>query len=100
MVVCDPSEVIVVNGSQQALDLLARVPVEPGTRVAIEDRQYPGRREVLRAAGAQLRPVAVDRDGLNPAKLPEHASLAFVTPSRQFPTGAWRCWNGPDAKMR
>jgi len=87
-VICDPSEVIVVNGSQQALDLVARVLVERGDRVAIEDPQYPGTREVLRAAGAQLRPVPVDGDGLNPAKLPEHASLVFVTPSHQFPTGA------------
>jgi GntR family transcriptional regulator/MocR family aminotransferase len=87
-VVCDPLEVIVVNGSQQALDLVVRVLVERGDRVAIEDPQYPGTREVLRAAGARLRPVPVDRDGLNPAKLPEHASLVFVTPSHQYPTGA------------
>ena len=87
-VVCDPSEVIVVNGSQQALDLVARVLVERGDRVAIEDPHYDGTREVLRAAGARLLPVAVDRDGLDPAKLPEHASLVFVTPSHQFPTGA------------
>src|SRR5258708_39992578 len=87
-VVCDPSEVIVVNGSQQALDLIVRVLVERGDRVAIEDPQYPGTREVLRAAGAHLRPVPVDRDGLAPAGLPDHASLGFVTPSLQFPTGA------------
>jgi len=87
-VVCDPSEVIVVNGSQQALDLIARVLVERGDRVAIEDPQYQGTREVLRAAGARLRPVPVDRDGLDPAKLPENAKLVFVTPSHQFPTGA------------
>ncbi len=87
-VVCDPSEVIVVNGSQQALDLVARVLVERGDRVAIEEPGYDGAREALRAAGAQLLPVAVDRDGLNPARLPDHASLVFVTPSHQFPTGA------------
>jgi GntR family transcriptional regulator/MocR family aminotransferase len=87
-VVCDPSEVIVVNGSQQALDLIVRVLVERGDRVAIEDPQYPGTREVLRAAGAHLRPVPVDCDGLDPARLPDHASLVFVTPSHQFPTGA------------
>ena len=87
-VVCDPSEIIVVNGSQQALDLVTRVLVERGDRVAIEDPQYNGTREVLRAAGAQLVPVPVDRDGLNPAKLPNQASLVFVTPSHQFPTGA------------
>jgi GntR family transcriptional regulator/MocR family aminotransferase len=86
-VVCDPSEVIVVNGSQQALDLVARVLVERGDRVAIEDPQYPGAKEVFLAAGAKLYPVPVDRDGLDPAKLPQKANLVFVTPSHQFPTG-------------
>ena len=86
-VVCDPSQVMVVNGSQQALDLIARVLIERGDRVAIEDPSYQGTREVLRAAGAHLLPVAVDRDGLDPAKLPPSARVAFVTPSHQFPTG-------------
>jgi GntR family transcriptional regulator/MocR family aminotransferase len=87
-VICDPSQVIVVNGSQQALDLIARVLIERADPVAIEDPQYQGVREVLRAAGARLQPVPVDRDGLNPARLPENARIAFVTPSHQFPTGA------------
>jgi GntR family transcriptional regulator/MocR family aminotransferase len=87
-VVCNASQVIVVNGSQQALDLVARVLIEPGNRVAIEDPQYQGAREIFRAAGARLQPVSVDRDGLNPAKLPDRARIAFVTPSHQFPTGA------------
>ena len=46
------------------------------------------RAKFYRAAGAQLLPVPVDRDGLNPARLPEHANMVFVTPSHQFPTGA------------
>lgn len=87
-VVCGPSEVIIVNGSQQALDLVTRVLIERSDHVAIEDPHYNGTREALRAAGARLQPVPVDRDGLNPAQLPEHASLVFVTPSHQFPTGA------------
>jgi GntR family transcriptional regulator / MocR family aminotransferase len=87
-VICDPSQVIVVNGSQQALDLIARVLIERGDPVAIEDPQYQGTREIFRAAGARLLPVPVDRDGLNPAKLPKTARVAFVTPSHQFPTGA------------
>jgi GntR family transcriptional regulator/MocR family aminotransferase len=87
-VACDPSQVIVVNGSQQALDLIARVLIERGDRVAIEDPGYQGTREVLRAAGARVLPVAVDCDGLNPDKLPVSARIAFVTPSHQFPTGA------------
>ncbi len=87
-VICDPSQVIIVNGSQQALDLVMRVLVDPGDPVAIEDPQYDGVREALRAAGAKLRPVPVDREGLDPAQLPDDAGMVFVTPSHQFPTGA------------
>src|SRR5215472_2308643 len=86
--VCDASQVIIVNGSQQALDLAARVLMERGDSVVVEDPQYQGAREVFRAAGARLHPVSVDRDGLNPTKLPRSARIAFVTPSHQFPTGA------------
>lgn len=85
---CEPEEVIIVNGAQQALDLVIRVLVEPGERVAIEDPHYNGAREAFRAAGARLCGVPVDRDGLNPALLPDDARMAFVTPSHQFPTGA------------
>ena len=86
-VACDPSDVIVVNGSQQALDLIVRVLLERGDRVAIEDPSYQGTKRILLAAGARLIPVPVDRDGLNPAKLPASARACFVTPSHQFPTG-------------
>jgi GntR family transcriptional regulator / MocR family aminotransferase len=87
-VVCDPAQIIVVSGSQQALDLVARVLIEPGDSIAIENPCYQGTREVLRSSGARLLPVAVDRDGLNPAKLPDNTRMVFVTPSHQFPTGA------------
>ena len=87
-VACDPSQVIIVNGSQQALDLVARVLIERGDQVAIEDPQYQGAREIFRSAGARLQLVPVDRDGLNPDRLPKRARIAFVTPSHQFPTGA------------
>jgi GntR family transcriptional regulator / MocR family aminotransferase len=85
---CQPSQVLIVSGSQQALDLIVRVLVDAGDAVAIEDPHYDGARETLRAAGARLRPVPVDRDGLDPSALPDDAVLAFVTPSHQFPTGA------------
>jgi GntR family transcriptional regulator/MocR family aminotransferase len=85
---CEPSEIIIVNGSQQALDLVIRILVEPGDRVAIEEPHYDGTREALLAAGAHLYPVAVDQDGIDTESLPTDARLAFVTPSHQFPTGA------------
>jgi GntR family transcriptional regulator/MocR family aminotransferase len=87
-VVCNPSQVIVVNGSQQALDLIARMLIERGDQVAIENPSYQGTIEVLRTAGARLLPVLVDREGLRPASLPKDARIAFATPSHQFPTGA------------
>jgi GntR family transcriptional regulator / MocR family aminotransferase len=87
-VVCDASQVIVVAGSQQALDLASRVLLERGDRVAIEEPHYIGGRDVFRACGARLHPVPVDREGLRVDQLPERAKLAFVTPSHQFPTGA------------
>jgi GntR family transcriptional regulator/MocR family aminotransferase len=87
-VACEPSEVVVVNGSQQALDLIARVLLERGDRVAVENPLYHGTRRILLAAGAHLVPVPVDREGLDPARLPAKARVCFVTPSHQFPTGA------------
>jgi GntR family transcriptional regulator/MocR family aminotransferase len=86
-VVCDASQVVIVNGSQQALDLIARVLLERGDGVAIENPQYQGAREIFRAAGARLRGVPVDGEGIDPARLPRSAKIAFVTPSHQFPTG-------------
>jgi GntR family transcriptional regulator / MocR family aminotransferase len=86
-VVCDASQIVIVNGSQQALDLIARVLLDRGDHVAIEDPHYQGAREIFLAAGAQLYPVPVDADGLDPDRLPARARLAFVTPSHQFPTG-------------
>ena len=85
---CDAGQVLVVNGSQQALDLAARVLVEPGDIVAVEEPGYPGARAVFQAAGAKLVPVPVDSEGIRVGDLPEGAKLAYVTPSHQFPTGA------------
>jgi GntR family transcriptional regulator/MocR family aminotransferase len=87
-VVCEPRQVIVVSGGQQALDLVARILLERGDRVAIEDPSYRGARESFAAHGAHLVPVPVDHDGLDPALLPARARLVFVTPSHQFPSGA------------
>jgi GntR family transcriptional regulator/MocR family aminotransferase len=90
-VACDPSHVIIVGGSQQALDLVGRVLVDPDDPIVIEEPQYPGAREVFAAAGARLVPLGVDQHGVDPAQLDAQAPgarLAYVTPSHQFPTGA------------
>ncbi|HVS76456.1 MAG TPA: PLP-dependent aminotransferase family protein [Steroidobacteraceae bacterium] len=87
-VLCDPSRVVIVNGSQQALDLVVRVLLERGDHVAIEEPAHPGIRELLNFSGACLHPVPVDGNGLIPDRLPPSARALFATPSHQFPTGA------------
>lgn len=89
-VVCEPEQVLIVNGSQQGLDLVSRTLIDPGEPVVIEEPHYAGARWILESAGAALRPVAVDEQGLDTAELRrsiERAKLAVVTPSHQFPAG-------------
>ena len=86
--VCDADRVLIVNGSQQAIDLCARVLVDPGDTVVVEDPGYPMARHVFAAMGATVSAVAVDAAGLDTARLPTGAvRLAYVTPSHQFPLG-------------
>jgi len=90
-VVCEPEQIIVVNGSQQALDQTARVLLDAGDRVLIEEPHYQGARQVFLAAGARLSTIPTDAEGPVTTELPEAAAaarLVYVTPSHQFPTGA------------
>jgi GntR family transcriptional regulator/MocR family aminotransferase len=89
-VTCEPEQVIVVAGTQQALDLAARLLLEPGDPVWIEDPGYLGARSALGGSGARLAPVPVDGDGLDVAagvSLCPDARLVYVTPAYQFPLG-------------
>lgn len=87
---CTPDQVIIVTGSQGGLHLAARVLLNPGDTVWMEDPGYIGARRALVAAGAQIAFVPVDKDGLNVdagiRQAPE-ARLAYLTPSHQFPLG-------------
>jgi GntR family transcriptional regulator/MocR family aminotransferase len=88
---CSGEQVIVVSGSQQGLDLAARLLLDPGDQAWMEDPGYLGARGALQAAGAELVPVPIDAEGLDVgagARLAPRARLAYVTPSHQFPAGA------------
>jgi GntR family transcriptional regulator/MocR family aminotransferase len=84
----EPEQVIVVNGSQQALDLCARLLLDPGDEVAIEEPGYQGARQIFQTCGARLRPMPVGADGVDPRGLGRCTRVLYVTPSHQFPTGA------------
>lgn len=87
-VACSASDVIVTAGAQQAFDLLARVLVVPGrTVVAVENPGYPPLRAAFAASGAKIVPVPVDEEGLVVERVPDEASIVYVTPSHQYPLG-------------
>jgi GntR family transcriptional regulator/MocR family aminotransferase len=87
---CEADQIMIVSGSQQALELAANVLLDPGDPVWLEEPGYFGARKVLTLAGARVVPVPVDAAGLNVtvgvARCPE-ARAVFVTPSHQFPLG-------------
>ncbi|BAZ42851.1 GntR family transcriptional regulator [Calothrix sp. NIES-4101] len=90
---CEPEQVLITNGTQQALDLIIRLLIEPGNIIALEEPGYVSARLIFQAYGAKLLPIAVDESGLIVNKLvhsleKENIRLVYITPSHQFPTGA------------
>jgi GntR family transcriptional regulator/MocR family aminotransferase len=87
---CTPGQVMIVPGSQGALDLAARMLVDSGDSVWMEDPGYPGARGAFIGSGANIIPVPVDQDGLivdaGIHRAPD-AKMVYITPSHQFPLG-------------
>jgi GntR family transcriptional regulator / MocR family aminotransferase len=93
---CDPSQIVLTNGTQQGLDLILRVLTEPGDTIALEDPGYLSARRVFLSHRVNLLPIPVDAAGLvveylnqlTTSGLKPPVRLLSVTPSHQFPTGA------------
>lgn len=79
-------EVLVTVGSQQGLDLLTRVLLLEGRRVAVEDPGYLDARHIFVRAGADIVPLPVDDRGLRPPQHLAGIEAMYVTPSHQCPT--------------
>jgi GntR family transcriptional regulator/MocR family aminotransferase len=87
---CSAEQIVLVASVQQGLDLCARLLVNPGESVWMEDPGYPAARSVLEAAGAKIASVPVDAHGIDVAagrRSAACAKLAYVTPGRQYPLG-------------
>lgn len=84
-----PDDVLIVSGTQQAIDLTARVLLNEGDCVVLEEPHYFLAHQSLVAHGAQLIAARTDEHGLMCQELPEQSPrLVYVTPSHHFPTGA------------
>jgi GntR family transcriptional regulator / MocR family aminotransferase len=87
---CEPDQIIVVSGVQQALDLLSRLLLKRGDAVWMEDPGYFGATIAFESTGAQIIPVPVDKQGLSVStglQLCQHAKGVYLTPAHQFPLG-------------
>jgi GntR family transcriptional regulator/MocR family aminotransferase len=87
---CTAEQVLIVSGAQEALDRTARVLLNPGESVWMEEPGYPGAAVVFRALGAHICRVAVDSEGLNLERAIgrwPRPRLVYVTPAHQFPLG-------------
>jgi GntR family transcriptional regulator/MocR family aminotransferase len=82
-----PDDLLVTTGTQQALDLIGRVLLEPGDRVAVEEPGYPPARLPFLAHGAEVTGIPVDAEGLLVDAIPPDTRAVYVTPAHQFPLG-------------
>jgi len=93
-VTADPGEIVVTTGSQQALDLIARLYIEPGDQVAVENPGYPPARQRFKLEGAELVALPVDVQGADIPRLARilqkrrapRLKLVYLTPNCQWPT--------------
>jgi GntR family transcriptional regulator/MocR family aminotransferase len=87
---CQPEQIVVVAGAQQALRLVSQVLIRPGDPVWVEEPGYFGAQAVFQDAAAKIVPVKVDAEGLSvSAGIASHprARLVYTTPGHQFPLG-------------
>ena len=88
MMSCSARQILILNGSHQAIDLCARMLCDEKDRVWMEDPGYWGATNVLRANGLQIEAIAVDEQGMSLPSAPASSPrLIFVSPSSQYPTG-------------
>jgi GntR family transcriptional regulator / MocR family aminotransferase len=85
---CAPEQVMIVSGTQEALDLTGRLILNPGDQACVEEPGYPGAAMAFEAMGAKICAVPVDSEGMElPGPGARKAKLLYITPGHQFPAG-------------
>jgi GntR family transcriptional regulator / MocR family aminotransferase len=85
---CAAEQVVIVSGVQEALDMAARLLLNPGDQACIENPCYPGALQAFQAVRARIVTAGIDDQGIRINDLPRNrARLIYVTPGHQFPLG-------------
>lgn len=85
---CSDEQIVIVSGTQDGLNLVARLLNQPNGKAIVEDPCYNGAAAALETLGMELIPARVDHEGIAVGDWPKEAKLVYVTPSHQFPSGA------------
>ena len=85
----DPDQIIVTAGTQQSIDLLAKLLTQPGDSVCFEDPGYTPASVSFELQGTQINYIPIDEQGIQTEALDTHknSKLVYVTPASQFPLG-------------
>jgi GntR family transcriptional regulator/MocR family aminotransferase len=85
---CTPEQIIIVSGVQEGLDLAARLLINPGDKVLLEDPGYQGAYAVFAAMGARIVSMPLDAEGAAPRQADlRNSRFVYVTPGHQYPVG-------------
>ena len=87
---CEMQQVLIINGSQQALSLASMVLADEGEQAWMEDPGYLGAQAAMNGAGLEVIPVPVDQEGIvmeEGKKRCPNPKLIYLTPTHQFPLG-------------
>ena len=87
---CEPGQIFITAGTQQAIDITARMLLDTGDAVLVEDPGYWRAKAAFQANGATLKPLPVDANGASVracGSAAKRAKMIYVTPSHQMPTG-------------
>jgi 2-aminoadipate transaminase len=94
-IIAGPDNVLITSGSQQALDLIGKLLINPGDRILLEAPTYLGALQAFNVYGAEYVSVPVDHDGLRTGELEEALrsgpKFMYVLPNFQNPGGVTLC---------
>ncbi|WP_394792482.1 PLP-dependent aminotransferase family protein [Rhodoferax sp.] len=88
---CEPAQIVITEGTQEALSLCVRLLTNPGDAAWVEDPGYRGAKVAMQGGDLRLLPMRVDADGLvvgGSDWQTQPPRLVYTSPSHQYPTGA------------